>query len=93
MCETSAGPETQISFVVGHQDIGGIVSANWMSGAERRPVAMSQSWISDEELKVDFVDDPATRRLARIEARRNGDFYDGQIVEDGERRWIRCKEY
>ena len=92
VCATASGQPTRISFVIGHGEAGGILSAHRLTGREWRNATVGQSWISDRELKVDLVDTSHNRRLVRIEARRNGYTYDGTVTEAGKRRWIRCRE-
>ena len=51
-----------------------------------------QWWLDDDELRVVLTDTQANERLAIGKAKRKGDAYDGTVVSQGRRHWIRCRE-
>ena len=51
-----------------------------------------QWWLDDDELRVVLTDTQANERLAIVKAKRKGDAYDGTVVYQGRRHWIRCRE-
>ena len=92
VCQTASGPATTLSFTIGHGEANGVVAVSRLTGGRWAPAHLGQAWISGQEFKADLTDPNRTRRLARIETSRKGVTYDGAIVENGRRRWIRCRE-
>jgi hypothetical protein len=92
VCRTSAARPVEVSLVIGHTAVPLVVSARLRDNGRNVPVAVAQSWLEPDELRLDLAAPNAMRREARLLAKRNGRNYDGTIVRGGRSRWVRCHE-
>lgn len=92
VCSGAAGMPVRVSLVIGHYFGGSIVGAQLSVNGRVVPATIAQAWLDRSELRLDLVDRNAMRQEAQLRAKRNGRFYDGSLLRDGVRRWIRCRE-
>lgn len=92
VCRTASGPPMHLSMVIGHTVVSSVVSARLNDNRREVPVAVAQSWLEPNEIRLDLTDKDAVRHELRLRAKRNGRFYDGSIWRSGQRRWVRCRE-
>jgi len=91
-CRTAGSRPLEVSLVIGHTAVSSVHSARLRDNGRIVPVSVAQSWLEPSELRLDLADSNATRREARLLAKKNGRFYDGSIWRGGQRRWVRCRE-
>jgi hypothetical protein len=91
-CRTAGARPLEVSLVIGHTAVSSVHSAHLRDNGRSVPVSVAQSWLGPSELRLDLADPNATRREARLLAKKNGGFYDGSIWRGGQRRWVRCRE-
>jgi hypothetical protein len=92
VCRTAGARPVEAWLVVSHTAVSTVVSARLSDNGRDVPVAIAQSWIEPNELRLDLVNRNATRHELRLRARRNGGVYDGTLWRGGQRRWVRCRE-
>lgn len=92
VCRTAGPPPTEVAMVISHTAVSTVVSARLTDNRRQIPVAVAQSWLEPDEVRLDLTDPNATRHELRLRAKRNGRFYDGSIWRSGQRRWVRCRE-
>lgn len=92
VCRTAIGPPIHVAMVISHTAVSAVVSARLTDNRREVPVAVAQSWLEPNEVRLDLTDRNATRHELRLRAKRNGRFYDGSIWRLGQRRWVRCRE-
>ena len=86
---------TGASRGIGHATVKRFASAGWrVISCSRHPFPEDCPWEAgpEDHIQVDLADPNATRREARLLAKKNGRFYDGSIWRGGQRRWVRCRE-
>jgi hypothetical protein len=91
-CRTAASPSIEITLAFGHTAGSGLFSQHLRVDGKGIPAVAPQWWLDDDQLRVVLTDTQANERLAIVKAKRNGDAYDGSVVYQGRRHWIRCRE-
>ncbi len=92
VCRTANAPSLQVALVISHTAVSSIVSARLTDNRREVPVAVAQSWLEPNEIRLDLTDRNAVRHELRLRAKRKGNVYDGTIWRGGKRRWVRCRE-
>ena len=92
LCRTAEPQPVEIALVVSHTTVSSIVSARLTDNGAAVPVALAQSWLEPNELRLDLTDTNAMRHELRLRATRNGATFDGSLWRSGKRRWVRCRE-
>lgn len=92
ICSTAGQPPIHVAVVISHTAVSSIVSARLTDNRREVPVAVAQSWLEPNELRLDLTDKNAVRHELRLRAKRNGSVYDGALWRGGQRRWVRCRE-
>jgi hypothetical protein len=92
LCRTAGPRPIELSLVISHTVVPAVVSARLSDTGRNVPVATAQSWLEQSEIRLDLVDPNSIRHEARLQAKKNGRFYDGRIWRFGRPRWIRCRE-
>lgn len=92
ICRTAGARPIEVALVVSHTAVSAVVSARLTDNGRQVPVAVAQSWLEPNEVRLDLTDRNAMRHELRLRARRNGSVYDGSIWRFGHRRWVRCRE-
>ena len=92
ICRTAGARPIDLALVISHTAVSAVVSARLTDNGRGVPVALAQSWLEPNEVRVDLTDRNAMRHELRLRAKRNGSVYDGSIWRLGERRWVRCRE-
>lgn len=92
VCRTAGARPIDLRLVISHTAVSVVVSARLTDAGRVVPVALAQSWIEPEEIRVDLVDRNAQRHEMRLRASRNGRVYDGSVWRGGKRHWVRCRE-
>lgn len=92
VCRNAGAPLTQVALVISHTAVSSVVSARLTDNRREVPVAVAQSWLEPNEIRLDLTDRNAVRHELRLRAKRNGSVYDGAIWRGGKRRWVRCRE-
>ena len=94
VCSTAGNRQVQIALVIGHAAVPAVVSARLTEDRREISVVTAQSWFDAREVRVDLVDRDAMRHEARLRAswRASSRSYDGSILRNGQRRWVRCRE-
>ena len=78
--------------VISHTVVSAVISARRIENGRDVPVALAQSWLEPNEIRVDLVDRNAQRHLLRLRAKKKGNSYDGTLWRGGKRQWVRCRE-
>jgi hypothetical protein len=92
VCRTAGANPTVLALVISHTAVSSVVSARLTDNRREVPVALAQSWLDPNEVRVDLTDKNAMRHELRLRASKNGLFYDGSLWRGGQRRWVRCRE-
>ncbi len=92
LCRTAGARPIDLRLVISHTAVPAVVSARLIDNRRDVPVALAQSWIEPDEVRVDLVDRNAQRHELRLRARKNGRVYDGSVWRGGKRHWVRCRE-
>lgn len=92
VCRTAGARPLETALVISHTAVSSVVSARLTDSGREIPVAVAQSWLEQNEVRLDLTDRNAARHELRLRATRNGRFYDGSIWRSGQRRWVRCRE-
>jgi hypothetical protein len=91
-CRSADTRPIELRLVIGHAAVSSIVSARLSERGSNVPVSVAQSWVDAKELRLDLVDRNGVRRELRLTARSNGRTFDGTVLRNGQRRWVRCRE-
>ena len=91
-CLTAGDRPIDLRLVISHAAVSAIASARLIDGGRDVPVAVAQSWLDREGLRLDLVDRNAERHLLRLRATASRHGYDGSLWRGGKRRWVRCRE-
>ena len=92
-CRTAGARPLEVSLVIGHTAVSSVHSARLRDNGRSVPVSVAQSWLEPSDAAPGPAPTSnATRREARLLAKKNGRFYDGSIWRGGQRRWVRCRE-
>lgn len=91
-CKT-AGPRP-IEVVVGFGHVPGapLIASRLIENGREIGVNAPQWWFDSSELRLVLTSKDAMREELVVKARRNGDLYDGSVLRNGRKRWIRCRE-
>ena len=92
ICRTAGPRPIDLALVVSHTAVSAVVSARLTDNGRGVPVALAQSWLEPNEVRVDLTDKNAVRHELRLRAKRKGNSYDGSLWRAGVRRWVRCRE-
>lgn len=92
VCRTAGDRPIELALVISHTAVAAAVSARLSDSGRDVPVAIAQSWLEPNEVRLDLVDRNAVRHELRLRARKNGAFYDGSLWRNGRRQWVRCRE-
>jgi hypothetical protein len=92
VCRTAGPRPIEVALVISHTAVSSVVSARLTDDGRELPVAVAQSWLEPNELRVDLTDKNALRHEARLRARGKGGTYDGSLWRGGKRHWVRCRE-
>lgn len=92
VCRTAGIHQIELALVISHTAVPAVVSARLTEDGRGVPVALAQSWLEPNEIRLDLTDPNALRHELRLRAARRGDSYDGSIWRNGRRRWVRCRE-
>ena len=92
VCRTAGARPIELAMVVSHTAVSAVVSARLTDNGRGVPVAVAQSWLEPNEVRLDLTDRNAARHELRLRAKRNGRNYDGSLWRHGQRRWVRCRE-
>ena len=94
-CTSRSWPGLDVAIVIGAT---GVDQATISLGGEEISTVgengprIGQSWVDENELKLDIVDANADQRLARLVTRRQGDAYAGTLQFRGRTIRISCTE-
>lgn len=94
VCQTAKGRPIKIVVGFGH----GLGSELFLYKLQERgrevPVEVSQWWMRGEEVRLALISPDTMREEAIVIANWNEETrsYDGSVLRDGGRRWIRCRE-
>lgn len=91
-CSTAGAHPIELQLVIGHNAVSAVVQARLRDNGRDVPVALAQSWLERNEVRVDLVDPNALRHELRLRAKLRGNHYDGSLWRGGKRRWVRCRE-
>jgi hypothetical protein len=92
ICRTAGPRPVELALVISHTAVSAIVSARLTDNGRQVPVALAQSWLEPNEVRLDLTDRNAARHELRLRAKLNRGAYDGSIWRGGKRRWVRCRE-
>ena len=92
LCRTAGARPIDLRLVVSHTIVSAVVSARLIDNGRDVPVALAQSWLDPNDIRVDLVDRNAQRHLLRLRATKKGGGYDGTLWRGGKRHWVRCRE-
>jgi len=101
LCRSTASPGAgpELALVVGHGEAIGVVQARvtglgspFVTGQGAGAPAIGQAWLDRDTLRLDIVDANAERRILRLDTRRRGSDYLGNLYQDGRTWRMRCSE-
>ncbi|HXG99223.1 MAG TPA: hypothetical protein VNI79_02275 [Sphingomicrobium sp.] len=92
LCRTGGAKPIEVRLVISNTAIPTVVSARLIDAGREIPVAIAQSWLEPNELRVDLADRNAQRHELRLRVKKVGRNYDGTLWRLGARRWLRCRE-
>ena len=92
VCRTAGARPIEVAMVISHTAVSSVVSARLADNGREVPVALAQSWLEPNEVRLDLTDKNAARHELRLRAKKNGRSYDGSVWRLGQRRWVRCRE-
>ena len=92
LCRTAGEQPVDLRLVISHTVVSTVVSARLIDQGRDVPVALAQSWLEPNIIRVDLTDRTAQRHELRLRATRNGRSYDGSLWRGGKRHWVRCRE-
>lgn len=92
MCRTAGPRPIDLRLVISHTAVSAVVSARLIDNGRDVPVALAQSWLEPNDIRVDLVDRNAQRHELRLRVSKNGRVYDGSMWRGGKRHWTRCRE-
>ncbi|HEY8592758.1 MAG TPA: hypothetical protein VIL42_07825 [Sphingomicrobium sp.] len=92
VCRTAGPQPVEVAMVISHTAISLVVSARLTDNGRGVAVALAQSWLEPNEVRLDLTDRNAMRHELRLRAKRSGSVYDGSLWRNGQRRWVRCRE-
>jgi hypothetical protein len=92
LCRTAGQNPTEVSLVISHTAVASVVSARLTASSRSIPVTVAQSWLDQDEFRLDLTDPNAVRHELRLRTKANGPFYDGSLWRGGKRQWVRCRE-
>ena len=92
ICRTSGTGPLIVSLGFGHVPGSPLILTRLTDNGRQVPVQSAQWWLDNRELRVVLISTQGTREEATLRARRNGYVYDGSVVRNGRRRWVRCRE-
>lgn len=98
-CTVADYPGLDIGLVIGRGVARGVVQVTISDGGEEiatgageAPALLAQSWLDEDELKLDLLDANAERYLARLDTRRRSRVYVGTLAYRGRTWRVRCAE-
>lgn len=92
VCRTASDPSIEIAVGFGHTTGSALFATSLQVDGGDVPVEAPQWWLDDSELRLVLTDPQANERLAVVKAVRKDDAYDGAVMYQGRRHWIRCRE-
>jgi len=92
VCRTAGARPVEAWLVISHTAVPSVVSARLADRGRDVPVKVAQSWLEQNEIRIDLTNGNATRHELRLRAKLNGSTYDGSLWRNGVRRWVRCRE-
>ena len=92
ICRTGGSGPLIVSLGFGHVPGSPLILTRLTDNGRQVPVQSAQWWLDDRELRAVLISPNAMREEAMLRARRNGYVYDGSVVRNGRRRWVRCRE-
>ncbi|HET8534906.1 MAG TPA: hypothetical protein VFL74_05090 [Sphingomicrobium sp.] len=92
LCRTAGQNPTEVSLVISHTAVASVVSARLTASSRSIPMTVAQSWLDQDEFRLDLTDPNAVRHELRLRTKANGPFYDGSLWRGGKRQWVRCRE-
>jgi hypothetical protein len=92
ICRTGGSGPLIVSLGFGHVPGSPLILTRLTDNGRQVPVQSAQWWLDNRELRVVLISPQATREELTLRTRRNGYVYDGSVVRNGRRRWVRCRE-
>ncbi len=92
VCQTAGQRPLSLFLVTSHTAVSSVVSVRLNENGRHVPVAIAQSWLEPNELRLDLTDTKASRHELRLVAKKNGSVFDGSLWRGSKRRWVRCRE-
>jgi len=92
VCRTAGPRPLGVSVGLGPVPGSALIGTRLTDNGRRVPVNPAQWWLDGKELRLLLIDPNAMREELVIRTTRNGRTYDGSVVRNGQRRWIRCRE-
>ena len=92
VCRTAGARPLTVAVGFGHVPGAPLILTRLTDAGRPVPVQSAQWWLDERELRLVLIDPGALREELTMKARRNGHVYDGSVVRQGNRRWVRCRE-
>lgn len=91
-CRTAGERPVEVVLAFGHVPGAPLIMSRLIENGREVSVNAPQWWLDSSELRLVLTSRDAMREELVIRARRNDDLYDGSVLRNGRRRWIRCRE-
>lgn len=92
VCRTAGTPPLIVSVGFGHVPGSPLILTRMTDSGRQVAVQSAQWWLDNKEMRLVLINPAAMREELVLRARRNGHVYDGSVVRNGRRRWVRCRE-
>ena len=92
VCRTGGTAPLIVSLGFGHVPGSPLILTRLTDNGRQVPVHSAQWWLDNRELRLVLISPDAMREELTLRARRIGYVYDGSVVRNGRRRWVRCRE-
>ena len=92
ICRTAGARPIEVSMGFGHVPGAPLIATRLRENGRTVPVSAAQWWLDSTEVRVLLIGPNALKEELLLRAKRNGHFFDGSLLRNGKRRWVRCRE-
>lgn len=94
VCRTAGAKPIEVSLGFGHVPGAPLIATRLLDNGRTVPVSAAQWWLDNAEVRVLLIGPNASKEELILRAKRNHarHFFDGSLLRNGKRRWVRCRE-